>query len=95
MERELSSRDESEPMEIELADIAAILQMNASLALVPAPRPPRQNSGVRGKSRRCSCGECRSCADNARWEAVFQQKFADPHYYSLREPRQGSSLNGF
>lgn len=95
MERELSSRDESEPLEIELADIAAILQMNASLAVVPVARTPRQNIGARGKSRRCSCGRCRSCTDNARWEAVFQQKFADPHYYSLREPRQGSSLNGF
>ena len=95
MERELSSRDASEPLEIELADITAILQMNANLALVPTARAPRQNSGARGRSRRCSCCKCRVCADNARWEAVFQQKFADPHYYSLREPRQGSSLNGF
>jgi hypothetical protein len=95
MERELTSRDTSGPMEIELADIAAILQMNAILAAVPAAKAPRQNHGARGKSRRCSCGKCRCCADNARWEAVFQQKFADPYYYSLREPRQGSSLNGF
>jgi len=33
--------------------------------------------------------------DNAHWEMVFQQKFADPYYYSLHPPRQCSSLNGF
>lgn len=95
MEHELSSREASEPMEVELGDIAAILQMNPHLAPVPAVRAARQNIGARGRSRRCTCGKCRACEDNARWETVFQQKFADPTYYSLREPRQGSSLNGF
>ena len=94
MEREQPARDASESMEIELADLAAILQMSGSLSPVPVARAPRQPT-PRRKFGRCTCGRCRSCADNARWEAVFQRKFADPHYYSLREPRQGSSLNGF
>jgi hypothetical protein len=42
--------------------------------------------------RRCRCGVCPRCQENARWERIFQEKFADPYYYS-RPPRQDSSLN--
>lgn len=31
--------------------------------------------------RRCSCGVCYTCRENARWEQIFQEKFADPTYY--------------
>jgi hypothetical protein len=41
--------------------------------------------------KRCTCGVCNSCLDNARWERIFQEKFADPHYYERRQ-RSGSSL---
>ena len=47
-----------------------------------APDPPR-----------CRCGKCRQCADEARWERIFSEKFADPEYYTRRPARQGSSLN--
>jgi len=30
---------------------------------------------------RCTCGHCRACLDNARWERIFAEKFADPNYY--------------
>ncbi|MEO8592282.1 MAG: hypothetical protein ABI759_03085 [Candidatus Solibacter sp.] len=35
---------------------------------------------------------CRMCSDNARWERIFQEKFADPNYYSDPITRNGSSL---
>jgi hypothetical protein len=31
---------------------------------------------------RCRCGGCRQCLDNARWERIFAEKFADPNYYT-------------
>jgi hypothetical protein len=43
--------------------------------------------------QRCTCGECRSCLDNARWERIFAEKFADPNYYSDRPMYRGSSLS--
>ena len=51
------------------------------LASAPAHRP-----------RRCQCGACAPCLDNARWERIFREKFADPTYYQRRVPKQGSSL---
>jgi len=42
---------------------------------------------------RCLRGcTCRTCSDNARWERIFQEKFADPDYYSDPITRNGSSL---
>ena len=44
------------------------------------------------KSRRpCRCGLCYKCRDNARWERIFKEKFADPEYYN-RPLRRDSSL---
>ena len=48
--------------------------------------PPRQQ-------RRCSCGTCAVCLDNAKWERVFNEKFADPNYYKASSTRSGSSLS--
>ena len=36
---------------------------------------------------------CRRCSENARWERIFQEKFADPSYYSNPTTRNGSSLS--
>src|SRR5437763_8643182 len=44
--------------------------------------------------RRCSCGTCAVCLDNAKWERVFNEKFADPNYYKASSTRSGSSLSG-
>lgn len=44
---------------------------------------------------RCSCGVCKVCEENARWEAVFNAKFADPTYYADRGVRVGSPLSDF
>ena len=56
----------------------------------PLGRETRPDS----RRRRCDCGTCRMCLDNARWEKVFKEKFADPEYYSRKQTRQGSSLGG-
>ena len=95
MKRELSVRESSGAVSVELADVAVILQMNHSLPDAEPAKPRRTETVRRNKRRPCKCGKCRTCLDNARWESVFQRKFADPFYYSLREPKQGSSLNGF
>jgi hypothetical protein len=42
-----------------------------------AVRPANKNRKVR-----CTCGQCRQCLDNARWERIFTEKFADPNYYT-------------
>ena len=42
--------------------------------------------------RSCKCTKCRTCVDNARWERIFRQKFADPDYYT-QPRRSGSSLS--
>lgn len=41
---------------------------------------------------RCTCGECPTCRDEARWEQIFQARFRDPSYYARQAPRFGSSL---
>lgn len=47
---------------------------------------------AKGIRRRCHCGVCPRCQEDARWERIFQEKFADPYYYS-RPLRRASSLN--
>ncbi len=58
---------------------------------------------ARGRSRKgslvwqrqfCGCGRCRWCVDNARWDRIFNEKFADPAYYQKLTVRQDSSLSG-
>jgi len=39
------------------------------------------------------CGTCARCLDNAKWERVFNEKFADPNYYKGSQIRNGSSLS--
>ncbi len=89
----------NEAAKLELADSAMIAQLIDRAAAARPVRMRRSDRRAaparRTQSRRCACGKCRTCVDNAHWEQVFQQKFADPYYYSLHPPRQGSSLNGF
>jgi len=53
----------------------------------PAPRPaasipqPARLLKPRRSSGRCQCGQCRTCTENARWERIFQEKFANSDYY--------------
>jgi hypothetical protein len=40
----------------------------------------------------CDCGKCKSCVENAQWDRIFNEKFADPNYYGARTISHGSSL---
>lgn len=57
----------------------------------PDARPDYQAPSSKSVSRRCRCGVCETCVENARWERIFQEKFADPTYYDT-PPRRGSTL---
>ena len=57
--------------------------------VVEVCEPPARNV----RQRRCRCETCASCQDNARWDRIFQSKFADPDYYVRRVVRHDSSLN--
>lgn len=88
--------DQSETLaQVELANPKSI---EASLRTAPTARSPRcrtKNSvnNAPKSTQRCRCGSCPACLDSARWERIFQEKFADPDYYARREPRHGSSLS--
>jgi hypothetical protein len=71
--------------------------------LLPARRAPRRGarSAVRAErelaerapeGRRCRCGDCRTCRENARWERIFKEKFEDPTYYAHPPVRISSPL---
>jgi hypothetical protein len=55
----------------------AMVQAPPRLDLAPQPRPVKS----RRASGRCRCGQCRNCQENARWERIFQEKFANSDYY--------------
>ena len=64
------------------------------------PLPVRRRHGARkaagsasrGPRLRCRCGRCPQCLDNARWDRIFAEKFADPDYYARRLTRISSPL---
>lgn len=43
--------------------------------------PQARLTKSRRSSGRCQCGQCRNCQENARWERIFQEKFANSDYY--------------
>ena len=55
------------------------------VAPLAAPAPdcrPKTVPIAKRRRRTCKCGTCQACNDNARWERIFQEKFADPGYYA-------------
>ena len=48
---------------------------------------------ARSHVRRCQCGRCPQCLENARWERIFAEKFADPAYYTRTITRTASPLS--
>jgi hypothetical protein len=89
---------------MELADQFQLTALLASSAMQVRRNRPRMNQGTAGvpsacqprahnvKQQRCRCGTCAACQDNARWERIFQAKFADPDYYARRVIRHESPL---
>jgi hypothetical protein len=63
------------------APVQARMTMTAS--------PTQQSSP---KSKRCHCALCPRCREEARWERIFKERFADPDYYKERPARFGSSM---
>lgn len=54
-----------------------------------------RNEPVRARyeRQRCLCGACATCMENARWERIFLEKFADPSYYAESPGRSRSPLH--
>jgi hypothetical protein len=62
--------------------------------LRPTERAPYCAPAAKSNGKRnCRCGLCGDCIENARWERVFQAKFADPNYYGGLRMRNESPLN--
>jgi|HubBroStandDraft_6_1064221.scaffolds.fasta_scaffold3784525_1 hypothetical protein len=78
---------------MELCDRTRIELLKTTL-LRPCVRcvvgPPRAQRHV--GATRCQCGKCATCLQNARWERIFQEHFADPDYYAPRPVGHASSL---
>jgi hypothetical protein len=78
---------------MELSSLAAIL---AAREHWDSPRDRKKQQTARPMSQyrktRCRCGKCRQCLDNARWERIFEEHFADPNYYKDRDIRYSSPL---
>jgi hypothetical protein len=57
--------------------------------------PPAGNMAAAShcpKVKRCRCGICPRCKEEARWDRIFNERFADPEYYKARPAHFGSSL---
>jgi hypothetical protein len=54
--------------------------IEALIAACGTPSAPAH----RRRRVRCQCGQCRQCLDDARWDRIFAEKFADPNYYTRR-----------
>ncbi|HEX3747667.1 MAG TPA: hypothetical protein VHW09_27215 [Bryobacteraceae bacterium] len=85
---------------MELADIRDIELLTETYKKKRDPRPvmtknaaPGRYEAPRHKSRRCECGTCGTCRDNARWERIFTEKFADPAYYGGLAIRHESPIH--
>ena len=61
---------------------------NAGKAFAKAVSLPK-----RLRRQGCACGACQTCRENARWERIFNEKFADPSYYQKRGPQFSSPLS--
>ncbi len=88
---------------MELADPRMIEELMATHARISTARQARRKrssppievtlSATRcPKVRRCRCGTCQRCVEEARWDRIFNERFADPNYYKNRTTTFGSSL---
>jgi hypothetical protein len=82
---------------VELSDPATIRALLNQREKYPTHRKRRSTADVELRyvgrpRRRCRCGQCAACLEAAKWERIFQEKFADPNYYGSRPVPVGSSL---
>jgi hypothetical protein len=86
---------------MELADPRMIEELMATHARISSAKQGRRKrcepstatmSARCPKVKRCHCGACPRCQEEARWERIFNERFADPDYYKKRPTHFGSSL---
>ena len=82
---------------MELSSPESIRALMATFRNPAGVQQPDRSLDVSRSSRRhqrkiCRCGHCRECLDNARWERIFAEKFADPAYYTRSVIRTASPL---
>lgn len=85
-------------MELSSADLVRAFIAGPRESGRPQSQLARRRAGPRPSSRYrkvCVCGICNQCLDNARWERIFAEKFADPDYYAPRATRLVSPLTDF
>ena len=80
---ELSSSESIRALKAAFGDTTEVQQSRGARY---AARPARR------QRMRCSCGHCRQCQDDARWNRIFAEKFADPAYYTRRVIHTASPL---
>ena len=76
------------------ASIRALMRPNGNSTRAGRRRvaPEAVRSAPNDRRIRCKCGRCRQCLDNARWDRIFAEKFADPNYYTREAVRRSSPL---
>ncbi len=85
-----------QPSAIVPTHVAALEKANLQKSAVvdthqsAAPGQSRHDLSSGGRHRHCTCGTCQWCLDNARWDRVFAEKFADPGYYPLKVKHNSS-----
>jgi hypothetical protein len=87
-----------EPME--LADPRLLEELLAAHAKISRGRQAQKKQPMLAKVsltrcpkvKRCRCGQCPRCRDEARWDRIFNERFADPDYYKERPMHFGSSM---
>jgi hypothetical protein len=74
--------------------IRALMQAHGDSTPVCRRRGARDavRPASRDRRRRCRCGQCPQCLDNARWDRIFAEKFADPDDYARPVTRIASPL---
>ena len=85
---------------MELADPRLLAELLATHARISNGRrgakkqfaPPKMSGAPCHKVKRCRCGACPRCQEEARWERIFNERFADPDYYKERPAHFGSSM---
>ena len=86
---------------MELADPRLLEELIAAHAKISRGRPSQQRKQANAarvqlapcpKVKRCHCGVCLRCREEARWDRIFKERFADPDYYKQRPARFGSSM---
>ena len=91
----------NEGISMELADPRMLAELLDTHARISRGRPSRKKPPSPNrvslappcpKVKRCHCGVCPRCREEARWNRIFDERFADPDYYKERPTPFGSSL---